>query len=166
MRLRPIEARDHAFVLELNGRHQHLTAPMDEARLLDLVGWADHADIIDVDGEPAGFVLTFAPGTPYDSANYVEFSRLFDEFSYLDRIVIAEDFRRRGLGNAVYDELEAIAPGRMLLEVNLRPPNEPSLAFHRARGYQIVAEFPPAELRPTKQVLLMSKELGPRIERE
>ena len=37
---------------------------------------------------------------------------------------------------AAYDELEA-GCGRpvMCLEVNLDPPNEPSLAFHRARGY-------------------------------
>jgi predicted GNAT superfamily acetyltransferase len=156
MRLRPIEPRDHAFVLELNRVHEHLTAPLDRARLLDLLSWSDHADVIDVDGAPAGFVLTFAPRTPYDSASYVELGRLFDEFTYLDRIVIGEAFWRRGLGTFVYDELEAGATTRMVLEVNIDPPNEPSLAFHEARGYTGVAEFGPADHR----VLQMSKELG------
>jgi uncharacterized protein len=156
--LRPIEPRDHAFVVELNQAHVHLTAPLDTARLVELLGWSERAVIIDVDGAQAGFVLLFAPRTAYDSASYLELSRLFDEFIYLDRIVIAEAFQRQGLGTAVYDELEATASAscRMVLEVNIDPPNEPSLEFHRARGYAGVAEFGPADHR----VLQMSKELG------
>ena len=156
MRLRPIEPRDHAFVLELNRLHEHLTAPLSHARLVDLVGWADRAVVIDADGSRAGFVITFAPGTPYDSPYYAEFGRLFEEFTYLDRIVIDAAFQRRGLGSAAYDDLEATAAPRMVLEVNVDPPNEPSLAFHRARGYEVVAEFGPK----THRVLQLSKELG------
>jgi len=156
MKMRPIEPRDHAFVLELNRLHEHLTAPLSQARLLDLLGWADRADVIEVDGTPAGFVFTFAPGTPYDSPNYVEFGRHFDEFTYLDRIVIDPAYQRRGIGRAVYDDLESTAGARMVLEVNIDPPNEPSLGFHAARGYQALAEFGPTAHR----VLQMSKELG------
>ncbi len=56
-------------------------------------------------------------------------------------MVIHEDFRRRGLASAVYDELESSC-GRPLfaLEVNLDPPNVASLAFHRARGYTEVGQ--------------------------
>jgi len=153
--LRPVEPRDHAFVIELNRLHEHLTAPMDEDRLLALLAWAERAVVIDLEGSPAGFVFLFSAGTDYDSASYVELGRLFDEFTYLDRIVIDEAFHRRGLGTAVYDELEAQAVRRMVLEVNIDPPNEASLAFHRARGYRGVAEFGPADHR----VLQMSKEL-------
>jgi predicted GNAT superfamily acetyltransferase len=157
MRLRPIEPRDHAFVLALNRIHEHLTAPLSQDRLLELLGWADRADVIEADGTPAGFVFTFASGGPsYDSANYLEFRRLFAEFTYLDRIVIDSAFQRRGLGSAVYDDLETTARSRMVLEVNIDPPNEPSLAFHEARGYRPVAEFGP----PGHRVLQMSKELG------
>ncbi len=156
MILRPVEARDHGFVLDLNTRHQHLTAPMDRARLAALLGWSARADVIDVDGERAGFVLTFLPGTAYDSASYREFDRRFDEFTYLDRIVIHPAFQRRGLGSAVYDELETAAGVRLVLEVNIDPPNEPSLAFHRARGFVAVAEFGPEDHR----VLQLTKELA------
>jgi predicted GNAT superfamily acetyltransferase len=157
MRLRPIEPRDHAFVLDLNRIHEHLTAPLSQDRLLELLGWADRADVIEADGTPAGFVFTFASGTSsYDSANYLEFGRLFTEFTYLDRIVIDSAFQRRGLGSAVYDDLETTARSRMVLEVNIDPPNEPSLAFHEARGYRRLAEFGP----PDHRVLQMSKELG------
>ena len=138
MRLRPITADDHPFVLDLNERNVDLLAPMDEQRLGYLLERADRGDVIEVDGDRAGFVLTFGPGTDYDGLNYAWFTdRYGSDFYYLDRVVIDDRFRRRGLGAAAYDELEraAVPHSRMVLEVNSEPPNEPSLAFHRGRGY-------------------------------
>ena len=135
--LRPVNDRDVADVLALNERNVMALAPMDEPRLHELRGLADHFDVIDVDGAFGGFVVTFAPGTSYDSENYRWFSDRRDDFYYLDRIVLHEDVRRRGLGGFVYDEVERTAAphGRLTLEVNLVPRNEPSLLFHERRGY-------------------------------
>jgi predicted GNAT superfamily acetyltransferase len=111
---------------------------MDEARLLELDRIADRFDVIDVDGEFGGFVITFAPGSSYDSENYRWFAERHDRnFYYLDRIVLDSKHRRRGLGSFVYDELEHVARryGRLALEVNLVPRNDISLAFHDRRGY-------------------------------
>jgi uncharacterized protein len=140
-RLRPMTADDHAAVVALNDRHVHLTAPMDEARLVELASAAEHADVIEVDGQFAGFVITFAVGASYDGVHFAWFAERYDDYCYLDRIVIHEDFQRRGLGTWVYDELEGSC-GRPVfaLEVNLDPPNEPSLAFHRARGFNEVGQ--------------------------
>ena len=136
MLLRPLAPADHPAVLALNERNVDLLAPLDEPRLVQLVEWAETAAALDVDGAFAGFVLTFGSGSPYDGENFAWFSERYPDFTYLDRVVIHEDFRRRGLGTLVYDELEG-ACGRALftLEVNIDPPNEPSLAFHRARGF-------------------------------
>src|SRR3954454_18862887 len=140
-RLRPITPDDHADVVALNDRHVHLTAPMDEARLAELVAAAEHADVIEVEGQFAGFVVTFAPGAAYDGVHFTWFAERYDDYCYLDRIVIHEDFQRRGLGSRVYDELEGSC-GRPVfaLEVNLDPPNEPSLAFHRGREFTEVGQ--------------------------
>ena len=141
MRLRPIAPGDHEDVLALNERNVELLAPLDEARLAYLVGAADTAAVIDVDGSFAGFVITFASGAAYDGENFGWFSRRFDDFCYLDRVVIHEDFRRRGLGSLVYDELESACRQPLFaLEVNVDPPNEASLAFHRARGFAEVGQ--------------------------
>ena len=156
LHLRPIEPRDHGFVIELNRLHVHLTAPMEEPRMLELLQWTERAVVIEVDDTPAGFVFTFPAHTAYDSASYRELCRRFGQFTYLDRIVIDDAFQRRGLGTLVYDEIEASAERRVVLEVNIAPPNEPSLAFHRGRGYVGIAEFGPDDHR----VLQMSKELG------
>ena len=136
--LRPITEADHAYVLDLNERHVDLLSPMDADRLGYLVGHAHRADVLEVGGQRAGFVFTFAPDAGYDGENFAWFGERFGaEFYYLDRVVVDDAFRRRGLGAAAYDELErAAAPyRRMVLEVNSEPPNVPSLAFHRTRGY-------------------------------
>ena len=163
--LRPIDAADHEAVLDLNERNVELLSPMDQARLEQLLGWATHAHVIEsgldkLDRRMAGFLLTFAAGCGYDGFNFAELSRRYDSFLYLDRIVIADDFRRRGLAGLVYDEIEADAArlGRLVLEVNSEPPNEPSLAFHHARGYVGIGEHEPP-YHPGTSVLLMAKEL-------
>ncbi|HET7387467.1 MAG TPA: GNAT family N-acetyltransferase [Nocardioidaceae bacterium] len=143
MLLRPVEDTDIDDVLALNERNVTMLAPMDETKLRLLRGIADRFDVIEVDGAFAGLVVTFAPGAPYDSPYYRWFSGRYDDFCYLDRIVLHEDLRRRGLGSAAYDEIESSAKqhGRMLLEVNLTPRNEPSLAFHAGRGYAEVGRL-------------------------
>jgi uncharacterized protein len=141
--LRPLRDTDVADVLTLNDRNVVKLAPMDEARLHELRETADRFDVLDVDGAFAGFVITFAPGASYDSENYRWFAARHARFYYLDRIVLDEGFRRRGLGGHVYDELERVAAPytRLALEVNLVPRNDASLAFHAARGYREVGRL-------------------------
>lgn len=137
-KLRRIEPADHAHVLALNDANVEALAPMDEDRLLELDKIADRFDVIEVDGGFGGFVITFAPGSAYDSENYRWFAERHDrDFYYLDRIVLADSHRRQGLGSFVYDEVEQVARpyGRLALEVNLVPRNHVSLAFHDRRGY-------------------------------
>lgn len=89
----------------------------------------------------AGFVLCLPMGVEYRSDNYKWFSERYKDFLYLDRVVVAERMRRRGVGRAMYSDLEKIAQGRwgsIALEVNLRPPNPVSIAFHEEMGYRPV----------------------------
>ena len=146
--LRPITPDDHARVLDWNESNVSVLAPLDEARLLTLLGWADLGCVICPDGHDVGFVLTFTSGTAYDSANYAWFAergvRLgWASFYYLDRVVVDPSVRRTGIASRVYDEIEdrarLVAPV-MCLEVNLDPPNNPSLTFHRGRGYREVGQ--------------------------
>lgn len=133
---------DRADVLDLNERHAHLTAPMDEQRL-DYLREVGTVEVIRHDGAFAGFVVTMAGDAAYDSGNFRWFAERYDEFGYLDRIVIHEDFRRRGLAGRVYDEIEARTARQaplLALDVNSDPPNVESLAFHAARGYEQVGE--------------------------
>lgn len=157
--LRTVTAKDYDAILELNRHNVQALAPMDRHRLVELTRCADRFDVVDVDGEFAGFVLTFAPGVPYDSKNYRWFTeRHGDRFYYLDRIVLDHRFRRQRLGTFVYDAVEEIAAtyDRLTLEVNLVPRNAASLAFHERRGFVEVGRLGD----DTHLVSLMAKELG------
>ena len=88
-----------------------------------------------------GFCLVLAPGADYRSVNYRWFSERYDDFVYLDRVAIAPEFQGRGLGRALYDEVERRADAAwFLLEVNLRPRNDASLAFHHRLGFVEVGQ--------------------------
>jgi len=86
----------------------------------------------------AGFLIALTRGLAYDSLNYRWFQDRYPTFMYVDRIVTAEWARRRGVGQALYADLfaftETVAP-IVTCEVNLRPNNEGSLAFHRRFGF-------------------------------
>lgn len=158
MTLREIEPRDHAAVLALNQDSVRELAPLDEDRLRYILAMCHRALLVERDGQVLAFALALAPGADYDSRNYARLSELYDSFLYLDRVAVAAGARRRGLGAMLYDAIEDSARefGRMVLDVNVEPPNEPSLAFHAARGYQPLEQLEHAE----KTVVLMSKELG------
>ena len=100
-----------------------------------------------LDGEGAGvvaFLIAFGPGADYDSPNYRFFADRYPSFRYVDRVVVEPSYVRRGIGAGLYDRLEAEATEAgvevLTAEVNVRPPNQTSLAFHAARGFAGVGE--------------------------
>lgn len=157
--LRPFRPDDATAVLALNQGHLDAVGPLDAARQARLFAWADAVLVADVDGEVAGFVVTVAPGTSYDSPNYQWFDSAYDDFSYLDRVVVSDAHQRRGIGSRLYDAAEdrARPHGRMALEVYAEPPNVGSLAFHAARGYVEVGRLAQAN---AKVAAMFTKELG------
>lgn len=97
----------------------------------------------EVDGAFAGFCVVLGPGADYASLNYAWFSRNYTDFAYLDRITVDPAFRRYGIGRAFYSELQTRLAGRypvLLCEVNVRPRNDASLAFHHSIGFREVGQ--------------------------
>jgi uncharacterized protein len=158
--LRPISDSDISTVLALNAADVAALSPLDHERLTLLRKQAAHALVAEAAGQVVGFVLTFAPGSAYDSDNFAWFSRRYGGgFLYLDRIVVDPAYRRRGIGGRVYEALEdeARAYGRLVCEVNSKPPNDGSLAFHAARGYVEVGHL---QHGPDKVTVMLCKDLS------
>jgi predicted GNAT superfamily acetyltransferase len=84
-------------------------------------------------------VIALAPGQIYQSMNYRWFSENFEQFLYIDRIMVSPDFRRRGVATLIYDELGQVCQQaglqRLTCEVNIMPPNPGSLALHESIGF-------------------------------
>lgn len=97
----------------------------------------------DAVGDTAGFLLALTETADYDSMNFGYFRRSYARFMYVDRIVVSAAHRRLGVGAALYADLALqIAADCPLLtcEVNVRPPNPGSMAFHRQMGFEPVGE--------------------------
>jgi uncharacterized protein len=137
MEIRSLTEADTDAVLELNAGSVEATSPLDDQTLARYRTMVAEALVCEVDGRVAAFALAYAPGSAYESVNYRWHADRFDDFLYLDRIVVGADFRRRGIASALYDVVEQTAAehGRMVCEVYSDPPNTVSLAFHRGRGY-------------------------------
>ena len=105
-----------------------------------------------------GFCFVLPPGVSYDSPNYRYFEDRYDDFAYLDRVAFRAAHQGRGLGSALYQEIESrLSRPLLALEVNVVPPNEGSMRFHLRNGF---VEVEQKETRPGKVVSLMVKQLG------
>jgi len=128
--------------------------------LEDMLKFLEQAAYFKIIGDIKGFPIALRPGLDYVSDNYCWFSNNFDDFLYIDRIVIAEDARRQGLGSQLYKDVIETARScspRLTCEVNSQPPNFQSMVFHEAFGFLCVGTQQTEGA--TKEVSLLSLNL-------
>ncbi|KMO29842.1 GNAT family N-acetyltransferase [Methylobacterium aquaticum] len=130
---------DIAAVLALNAAHAAETSHLDEAGLRALIDQSVLAAAVTGPEGLAAFLLALDQAAAYASPNFRWFQARYPRFVYVDRIVTAPAQRGRGLARALYEALfaQAQASGhdRVACEVNRRPPNPASDAFHAALGF-------------------------------
>jgi uncharacterized protein len=123
-------------LLALNNAHARELSWLEPARLAHLVEQAFLARRI---GDLDAFLLAFDQDADYDSPNFRWFCARYPRFVYVDRIVVASSARGRGCARRLYGDLfeHAARAGheRVVCEVNSRPPNPGSDAFHAALGF-------------------------------
>ena len=103
------------------------------------VNWSENIFVYKYEDVIKAFVLCMREGQDYKSPNYEYISNHFNKFLYVDRIAVQEHFRRKGIAEKIYSTV--IDKGRennldILCEVNTRPSNEPSMAFHKKMGFE------------------------------
>jgi predicted GNAT superfamily acetyltransferase len=139
-----------------------LKAIVDEARLF-VVAAETHllkrdADADDDDDGQAtssivGYLICMADGAKYSSPNYTYFAKRYGaekDYLYVDRIVLDEPHHGKGIGRQLYSLVDKLGaevaaevghPIRHLCcEVNVKPRNEQSLAFHSKCGFVEVGQ--------------------------
>lgn len=123
-------------ILALNNAHARELSWLEPQRLEHLVG---QAFLVLRAGAADAFLMTFDQDADYDSENFLWFRARYPRFVYVDRIVVADHARGRGLARHLYEELfeRARAAGHTMVtcEVNADPPNLASDAFHAALGF-------------------------------
>ena len=137
--IRPLVNSDIAKVTELNNEAYPAVPKATVEEMAAFVDTFDWCMVCEYNSDVVGFLMAVEPGKEYDSENYRFFeSRGLPHF-YVDRVVLGEAARGKGLGKRLYGELfrEARKRGyeRITCEVNLKPENPVSLAFHQTMGF-------------------------------
>jgi uncharacterized protein len=124
-------------MLALNALHEVETSPLDAPSLHHMLNQAFYVEA--ENGARDGFLISFDQDADYASDNFRWFQDRFEEFVYVDRIIVAPSARGRGLARTFYENLFAAAKAaghkRVTCEINIEPPNPTSMLFHRALGF-------------------------------
>ena len=142
IRYEPATRHDYAEILALNEAAIPAVNRIDVAELARLHDQAEALLVARAQDRVAGFLLVLNERADYGSPNFRYFKDRYDSFFYVDRIVIDEALRGRGLGAGLYAALldRPGRPQRVTCEVNLKPPNPDSLRFHERLGFRVVGE--------------------------
>lgn len=161
MHTRAINATDIPRILELNAISVHYLSPLDSTKLGDLLAQAIYNSVYLDDDVIAAFMIAFDQTADYKSPNYAWFCERYRSFVYIDRIVVAEEYRRKGIADVMYDEVTSFAlkNGYQLVtcEVDSIPPNPASLRFHEKHQFKEVGKQ--WLYNGQKQVLLLAKKI-------
>ena len=130
-----------AELLALNNEHTAELSLLDMAGLDALLCEAFYARRI---GALDAALIAFDQDAAYASPNFLWFRDRYEQFVYVDRVVVAPEARGQGLARTLYSDLFAVAARKghalIVCEVNADPPNPASDAFHAALGFESIGE--------------------------
>ena len=90
-----------------------------------------------------GFVICLRENTRYHSINYKFFQKRHKKFFYIDRIAVINEYQSTGIGSTFYNKLLSLRDScniPICAEVNIDPPNEISINFHKKHGFSEIIE--------------------------
>jgi len=142
--IRPAELRDFELIRAINEGAVPDVSTITREELDALAKQCCYFSVALADGELSGFLMALQPGQVYQSENYRWFAAHYENFVYVDRIAVSPACKGRGIGRALYGDVEnfarkAAAP-ILTCEVNLIPPNPDSMAFHKKIGFTEVGQ--------------------------
>ena len=142
MQVSDVTAADLDQVLALNEACVPHVNSLDIEALQWFAEVAPYFRLVRADGRLAGFLIGLGPGLDYASPNYRYFADKHAQFGYVDRVAVAAEARRLGVGSLLYDDYAETLRGTvpvMTCEVNIRPPNQSSMTYHERHGFVCVA---------------------------
>jgi len=145
--IRALTARDSPQVLRINVSSRPGVAPLNDEELARLLALPNEHLVATEDNDSVlGYVLAFHWEAPYDGKEFLLLrSAISEPFIYIDQVAVAAGHTGRGLGRALYEELERIAGQRgirvLCCEVNTKPSNPDSLTFHKKLGFDFLASL-------------------------
>lgn len=145
LRMRIMRASDVPAVTALNNSAYPAVTILTEEEMADLFALCDISLVaINRDKQITAFLLSINMGKPYDSENYQWFEARGVRHQYIDRIVVSPSAKGTGIGTALYESVfehaRQCGANEVTAEINVRPANPGSMAFHEHLGFQRLSE--------------------------
>jgi hypothetical protein len=158
--IRDVSSSDLDAALMLNESEVPAVSSIDMEQMRWFADCAAYFRVAMSGEDLAAFLIGLRPATEYASPNFRWFCNHYDDFAYIDRVTVATFARRHGLASRLYDDFVESLPGGVSVlacEVNIKPPNEPSMRFHARYGFKQVGR---QEVEGgSKKVALLVKDL-------
>ena len=159
--IRAARPADREAIARINREGQPGVNPMSAEEIDACLARATLFCVAESAGDPCGYLLAFGAGFAAIGDEYAWFSARHAAFLYVDQIAVARAAWGQGVAAALYAELARAARARgiaqLVCEVNLRPPNPRSLAFHARQGFREVGRL---EVSDGRQVALLERTLA------
>jgi len=137
----PILKSHHAKILRMNEEFVHWLSPLDKDELDELLALAHYKKQIH---EADGVLIGYAHDVDYDHKNLKWLRVRFEAFYYIDRIIVDAKAHGKGYGRKLYTDFEDEARRRglprLVCEVNTKPNNPNSHAFHEYLGFNALVD--------------------------
>ena len=159
-RIRHATINDRDSILTINRSALNGVSEMDNAYYDLLVAESAIFHVIEVNEEIVGYVCALAHEAAYDGEEFLWFRKhITGNFLYIDQLAISKPYRYKGLGKKLYSDLEKLSTHMnittLVCDVNYKPFNTESQAFHRRLGFVELNRMPTRNM----VVSLMAKKL-------
>jgi len=159
--IRAATPADHDALLRINAACWPAVARLDPYELDRLRATGARIAVVCADDEVQGYLILFAHSDPYDGEEFAWLHEHIGEpFLYVDQIAVTPGLRGRGRGASLFAHVLECAHGLgaavLCCEVNTRPANPESMAFHERLGFTPLGAM---ATRDGREVALLSRRL-------
>ena len=129
------------ILLEINNSAVPYVNMLDSGKAQWLLEHATRSWLASLDGRAVGVLVLLNATCGLESEYYQWFTERYENFLYIDRVVVADWARGHGVATALYRAVDQVAVEggyAIASEVYSQPPNTASLKFHQVMGYREV----------------------------
>lgn len=140
---RDVHEHELDSILGLNNNASSVILPLDMTHMKHFYTNAEYFRVCEHNGVVAGFLVAFGSDAPHTSSNFHWFQEQYQDFLYIDRIVIANSLRGSGVGRSFYADIQSYAEVRypiLACEVLTEQDSDPVRLFHGSFGFSEVGQ--------------------------
>ncbi|MCC7572603.1 MAG: GNAT family N-acetyltransferase [Candidatus Methanofastidiosum sp.] len=138
MNIRRAQEKDLPRILELNNIESKWVGKKEIAFFQKYMN-IPFFSVIENTEKVVGFLMAMDHSTDYDNINFLWFKNKFRRYYYIDRVIVDESMRGKGIVSMLYKEvINKKGPIPLVAEVSIEPPNEDSVKFHNKVGFKEV----------------------------